>query len=58
MTDFADEQAAKIAAIREARNSDKPRIPAEEMDKILQADIERAQAAIDELHEKARRHAG
>lgn len=57
MTDFADEQAAKIAAIREARNSKKPCISAEEMNEILKADIERAQAAIDELHKKAR-HAG
>lgn len=56
MTDFSDEQAAKMAAIEKARNSDRPRVSAEEADKLLQADLDKAQAAIDALHEK--RHAG
>lgn len=38
MTDLSDELAAKIAAIRKARNSTKPAVPAEQVMAILKAD--------------------
>lgn len=43
MTDLSDELAAKKAAIRKARNSRKPAIPAEEVIAILKADLVRVQ---------------
>ncbi|WP_165760090.1 hypothetical protein [Acetobacter cibinongensis] len=55
MTDLSDELAAKRAAIRKARNSTKPAIPAEQVIAILKADLARAQAAIDGLPHRERR---
>ncbi|WP_099349478.1 hypothetical protein [Acetobacter aceti] len=43
MTDHSDELAAKRAAIRKARNSTKPAVPAEQVLAILRADLARAQ---------------
>lgn len=55
MTDLSDELAAKRAAIRKARNSTKPTVPAEQVMAILKTDLARVQAAIDALpHEKRR----
>lgn len=47
MTDFSDERAAKRAAIRKARNSTKPTVPADQVFALLDADLARIQAAID-----------
>lgn len=55
MTDLSDELAAKKAAIREARNSTKPTIPAEQVMAILKADLARVQKAIDALPHEERR---
>lgn len=41
VTDVSDELAAKKAAIREARNSTKPTVPAERVMVILKADLAR-----------------
>jgi len=49
MTDLSDEQAAKRAAIRKARNSTKPDVPAEQVLALLKADLDRAQSAINRL---------
>lgn len=47
----------KRIAIREARHSTKPTVPAEQIIAILKADLARVQAAIDALpHEE--RHSG
>jgi len=55
MTDLSDEQAAKRAAIRKARNSTKPDIPAEQVLALLDADLAMIQAAIDALPHEERR---
>lgn len=55
MTDLSDELAAKKVAIREARNSTKPTVPAEQVMAILKADLTRVQAAIDALPHEERR---
>lgn len=47
MTD--DERAAKRDAIRKARNSTKPTVPADQVLALLDADLARIQAAIDTL---------
>ena len=47
ITDFSDERAAKRAAIRKARNSTKPAVPADQVLALLDADLARIQAAID-----------
>jgi len=53
MTDLSDELAAKKAAIRAARSSTKPAVPAEQVMVILKTDLIRAQTAINALpHEK------
>lgn len=49
ITDFSDERAAKRAAIRKARNSTKPAVPADQVLALLDADLARIQAAIDAL---------
>jgi len=41
MTNLSDEQAANRAAIRKARNSTKPAVPAEQVLTILKADLVR-----------------
>jgi len=55
MTDLSDELAAKRAAIRKARNSTKPAVPAEQVLTILKADLARVQSAIDALPHEERR---
>ena len=55
MTDLSDELAAKRAAIRKARNSTKPAVPAEQVLAILKADLVRDQAAIAALPHEERR---
>lgn len=55
MTDLSDELAAKRAAIRKARNSTKPAVPAEQVLAILKTDLARVQAAIDALPHEERR---
>ncbi|MBF0852351.1 MULTISPECIES: hypothetical protein [Acetobacteraceae] len=49
MTDLSDERAAKRDAIRKARNSTKPTVPADQVLALLDADLARIQAAIDTL---------
>lgn len=49
MTDLSDELAAKRAAIRKARNSTKPAVPAEQVFALLDADLALIQVAIDAL---------
>ena len=49
MTDLSDERAAKRDAIRKARNSMKPAVPADQVLALLDADLARIQAAIDAL---------
>ena len=49
MTDLSDERAAKRDAIRKARNSTKPAVPADQVLALLDADLARIQAAIDAL---------
>ena len=49
MTDLSDERAAKRDAIRKARNSTKPTVPADQVLALLDADLARIQAAIDAL---------
>lgn len=49
ITDFSDEQAAKRVAIRKGRNSTKPAVPADQVLALLDADLARIQAAIDDL---------
>ena len=49
MTDLSNERAAKRAAIRKARNSTKPSVPADQVLALLDADLARIQAAIDAL---------
>lgn len=55
MTDLSDELAAKRAAIRKARSSTKPDIPAEQVLALLDADLAMIQAAIDALPHEERR---
>lgn len=55
MTDLSDELTAQKAAIRKARNSIKPAIPAEQVLTILKSDLARVQAAIDALTHEERR---
>lgn len=55
MTDLSDEQAAKRAAIRKARNSTKLDVPAEQVLALLDADLAMIQAAIDALPHEERR---
>ncbi|WP_173571393.1 hypothetical protein [Acetobacter conturbans] len=55
MTDLSDELAAKRAAIRKARSSTKPAVPAEQVLAILKADLACVQAAIDALPHEERR---
>jgi hypothetical protein len=55
MTDLSDEQAAKRAAIRKARNSTKPDVPAEQVLALLDADLAMIQAAINALPHEERR---
>jgi len=55
MTDLSDELAAKKAAIREARSSTNPAVPAEQVMTILKADLARVQAAIEALPHEERR---
>lgn len=47
MTDLSDERAAKRDAIRKARNSTKPTVPADQVLALLDADLARIHAAID-----------
>lgn len=49
MTDLSDERAAKRDAIRKARNSMKPAVPADQVLALLDADLTRIQTAIDAL---------
>lgn len=49
MMDLSDERAAKRAAIRKARNSTKPSVPADQVLALLDADLARIQTAIDAL---------
>lgn len=55
MTDFSDELAAKKAAIRDARISTRPAVPAEQVISLLKADLTRIQKAIDALPHEERR---
>ena len=47
MTDLSNELAAKRVAIRLARASTKPAVPADQVLVILEADLAKVQAAID-----------
>ncbi|CAM3019041.1 hypothetical protein CFR75_14695 [Komagataeibacter xylinus] len=47
MTDLFNELAAKRVAIRQARASTKPAVPADQVLVILKADLAKVQAAID-----------
>ncbi|WP_167331789.1 hypothetical protein [Komagataeibacter rhaeticus] len=47
MTDLSNELAAKRVAIRQARASTKPAVPADQVLVILKADQAKVQAAID-----------
>ena len=46
MTDLSDERTGKRDAIRKARNSTKPTVPADQVLALLDADLARIQAAI------------
>jgi len=53
VTDLSDELAAKRTAIRKARNSTKPGVPAKQVFALLDADLTLIQVAIDALpHEE------